>query len=397
MLTADMGGADDVPMVSPLVSGAIDEAQNQVQSFFFGIRKDVFKYDEVLDQQRQVVYGVRRKALLDSDEGVLDSLRSYCTESMTELVEQLISPSQPLDSWPLERMATKLSAWFTGTLSVTPEDLRAVAGAGGEEGCEALRCWVQRETLEAIDRKAARIDEDAPQLHRAVFRQVLLMQIDNYWRKHLKYMTFLRNYSKLRSYGQRDPLVEYKLDGYKAFQVMMGKIRRDTVYYLFTFQPRRSFCETSPMDKSTGTLKGTLERSLGRHAMLGALLLLGAVKGDSANRRCDLPRISAQDLTWDDFASKWRGKPVLVTHLNLEVDAPTEPAAFAKRFGAEVVQISDGRNEEGARRHRSMKLAKYLSRPAKYRFESRHSLPTIFLSDLCFQASRGCSTLFWLQ
>eukprot|EP00439_Symbiodinium_sp_Y106_P018601 s1387_g2.t1 len=116
--------------------------------------------------------------------------------------------------------------------------------------------------------------------------------------------------------------------------------------------------------------------------MLAALLLLGAVKVDSAKRRCDLPRISAQDLTWDDFASKWRGKPVLVTHLNLEVDAPTEPATFAKRFGAEVVQISDGRNEEGARRHRSMKLAKYLSRPTKYRFESHLSLPTIFLSDL---------------
>ena len=105
--------------------------RNQVQSFFFGIRKDVFKYDDVLDQQRQVVYGVRRKALLDSDEGVLDSLRSYCTESMEELVEQLISPSQPLDAWPLERMATKLSAWFTGTLTVAPGDLRAAAGAGG--------------------------------------------------------------------------------------------------------------------------------------------------------------------------------------------------------------------------------------------------------------------------
>ena len=107
-----------------------------------------------------------------------------------------------------------------------------------KEGCGALRHWIQQEGLKAIDRKAARIDEDAPRLSRAVFRQVLLMQIDSYWRKHLKYMTFLRNYSKLRSYGQRDPLVEYKLEGYKAFQVMMGKIRRDTVYYLFTFQPR---------------------------------------------------------------------------------------------------------------------------------------------------------------
>ncbi|CAJ1366087.1 unnamed protein product, partial [Effrenium voratum] len=91
-LTAEMGGADDVPIVSPLISGALDEAQNQVQSFFFGIRKDVFKYDEVLDQQRQVIYGIRRKALLDSDEGVLGSLQNFCEESMAELVEQLVRP-----------------------------------------------------------------------------------------------------------------------------------------------------------------------------------------------------------------------------------------------------------------------------------------------------------------
>lgn len=89
-----------------------------------------------------------------------------------------------------------------------------------------------------MKRKASRIDEDAPELSSAVYRQVLLMQIDNYWRRHLKFMTNLRNYSKLRSYGQRDPLVEYKLEAYKTFQVMIGKIRRDTIYYLFTFQPR---------------------------------------------------------------------------------------------------------------------------------------------------------------
>ncbi len=230
-LTADMGGADDVPIVSPLVSGALDEAQSQVQSFFFGIRKDVFKYDEVLDEQRKVIYQLRRKALLDSDPEVLNSLQNFCEESMAELVQQLIS-TKPKSDWPLERLAFKLSAWFTGTWQVTPEELKAAQDA------EELTEWIQGKALAAMQEKAMRIDEDAPDLSGSVYRQVFLMQIDNYWRRHLKYMNNLRNYSKLRSYGQNDPLVEYKLAAYKAFQVMMGKIRRDTVYYLFTFQPR---------------------------------------------------------------------------------------------------------------------------------------------------------------
>ncbi|CAK9029397.1 unnamed protein product [Durusdinium trenchii] len=241
LLTADMGGADDVPIVSPLVSGAVNEAQAQVQSFFFGIRKDVFKYDEVLDQQRRVIYSVRRKALLDSDEEVLGSLKSFCEETMVELVDQMVNVDEPLDAWPLERLAFKLSAVFVNSWATTAAELRAVAEGGGTTGAaraKQLGEWMQQKALEAMEQKAELIDEDAPELSKAVYRQVFLMQIDNYWRKHLKYMNFLRTYSKFRSYGQKDPLVEYKLEAYKAFQVMMGKIRRDTMYYLFTFMPR---------------------------------------------------------------------------------------------------------------------------------------------------------------
>ena len=233
-----MGGAEGVPIVSPLVSGALDEAQSQVQSFFFGIRKDVFNYDEVLDQQRQVIYELRRKALLDSDADVLRSLQNFCEQSMEELVEQLVAGKAVAD-WPLERLAMKLSAWFTGSWSVTVPELQQCGGEEpGDDSMRSMTRWIQQQGLAAMERKAERIDEDAPELSAAVYRQVLLMQIDNYWRRHLKFMTNLRNYSKLRSYGQRDPLVEYKLEAYKAFQVMMGKIRRDTIYYLFTFQPR---------------------------------------------------------------------------------------------------------------------------------------------------------------
>ncbi|CAE8653686.1 unnamed protein product [Polarella glacialis] len=233
-----MDGPADVPLASPLLSGALDEAQKQVESYFFGIRKEVYKFDLVLDQQRQVIYALRRRALLDDDEGVSASLRAWCEESMTELVQELVQPGQALDSWPWPRLAQKTSAWFTGTLAVTPEQLRQAASAGGQQGADDLAAWLRTEGLLALEIKEAAIDADAPGLRHAVRRQLLLMQVDKFWRRHLENMDFLKQSAKLRSYGQREPLVEYKLEGYKAFMGMMGRIRRNTVYSLFTFMPR---------------------------------------------------------------------------------------------------------------------------------------------------------------
>jgi len=239
---AGLGGPEDadVALGSPLLSGALDEAQKQVESFFYGIRKEVFKYDQVMDKQRRVLYSLRRRALLDSDEGLAASMRDFNDENMEELVQQQVDPEQPVEQWSLEEVARKMSSWFMGCLSVESEQLREVAAAagGGAAGKAALREWAKSEGREAIARKEALIREHGPGLEHAVRRQILLMQVDQFWQRHLQNMDFLRNSAKLRAYGQQDPLVEYKREGYEAFLGMMGRIRRNSVFYLFNFKPR---------------------------------------------------------------------------------------------------------------------------------------------------------------
>lgn len=237
------GSLGDVPLSSPLLSGALDEAQKQVEGFFYGIRKEVFEYDQVMDKQRRVLYGLRQRALLDLDEGLAATMRAFNDQNIEELVEQQLGKvdlGQPVEHWPLEKIAKNLSTMLMGSLAVAPEQLREVAGTagGGAAGAAALREWAKEESREAIESKERAIDLDGAGLQHAVRRQILLMQVDQFWRRHLQNMDYLRTSVKLRAYGQQNPLVEYKREAYQAFVGMMSRIRRNAVFYLFNFQPR---------------------------------------------------------------------------------------------------------------------------------------------------------------
>jgi len=234
-VVAEMGGPEDVPLGSPLLTSGLEEAQKQVETFFYGIRKDVFQYDEVMDKQRRVLYSLRRRALLDTDGSLAATMRKFNEENMQELVEQEVDTALPMDQWPFDKLARKMSTWFMGCLSVEPGQLKEVVESGG---APALVEWMQREGCKAIERKEALIDKHGPGLQHAVRRQILLMQVDLFWQRHLQNMGFLRNSAKLRAYGQQDPLVEFKREGYNAFLGMMRRVRRNSVFYLFNFEPR---------------------------------------------------------------------------------------------------------------------------------------------------------------
>ncbi|CAK0829813.1 unnamed protein product [Prorocentrum cordatum] len=234
---AGAGGPADVAISSPLLSGALDEAQQRVEGYYSGIRKEVFDYDCVMDQQRKVLYDLRRKALLGSDEELQGVLLRFNAENMEEL-SGLVDPAAPVAQWPFEQLSRKLSAWFTGCFAVAPEELAARASGGGEAAAVALREWMLAESRQAIQKKFALIDEHGPGLRHPVWRQILLMQIDKFWRRQLQNMEFLRDAAKLRAYGQQNPLTEFKMEGYKAFLGIMGRIRRNSVYSLFTFMPQ---------------------------------------------------------------------------------------------------------------------------------------------------------------
>eukprot|EP00913_Durusdinium_trenchii_P000319 g292.t1 len=120
-----------------------------------------------------------------------------------------------------------------------PEKLREVAGGGGPAGAAAVTAYLQEEAQKAFYRKLELIEGAGPGLTAMVTRQVLLMQLDTFWQQHLKNMDFMKSGMTLRAYGQKNPLTEYKLEGYQVFLKMMSKIRRNALYNVFLFQPRK--------------------------------------------------------------------------------------------------------------------------------------------------------------
>jgi len=184
------------------------------------------------------LYDLRRQALFGTDEELQKLVVEFNDQNMEELAD-LIDASQPQDLWPLPRIAQKMSAWFEGCTDVSVDVLKEViSSASGSKGIQSLRAWMKDEGRKAIEQKEALIDVHGKELHKFVRRQVLLMQIDKFWRRHLENMGFIRDSVKFRVFGQHDPVVEYKLEGYRAFQGMMGRIRRNTVFSLFLFMPQ---------------------------------------------------------------------------------------------------------------------------------------------------------------
>eukprot|EP00971_Amphidinium_carterae_P248835 4939188-Amphidinium_carterae.1 len=233
-----MSGPSDVPLESPLLSMALDQAQEQGESYFYGMRKEVFEYDQVLDSQRSVIYGKRQAALLGCGEEVEQTMLDFGQESMVELVDELTSATAPVSEWRFSRMAQKLAGWFSGMRTPSEETLRDVAGAGGRDGQKQLQDLLTQKASRWIQEKLKLIDRDGPMLGHAVFRQIWLQQIDKFWQRHLQNMDYLKTSVFLRAIGQQRPLVEYKREGFELFQDILGRIRRNAVYNIFLFMPQ---------------------------------------------------------------------------------------------------------------------------------------------------------------
>jgi len=232
--------SDDMPLESGLLSNSLEEAQKKVENYFYSVRKNVFEYDNVMDTQRKIVYGLRRRALLDDDEAILATMREFSDKNMEDFVKGHVDVSKPVDEWNLETLEENVGIYCELMKEkVTKEQLIEAAGSGGPQGEAAVGAVLQTAGREAFEQKVAQIEESGPGLAGMVQRQVLLMQLDNFWQQHLKNMDFMKTGVTLRAYGQKNPLTEYKLEGYQVFLKMMSRIRRNAVYNTFLFSPRK--------------------------------------------------------------------------------------------------------------------------------------------------------------
>ncbi|MFD9129261.1 preprotein translocase subunit SecA [Kitasatospora sp. NPDC059571] len=219
---------EDVPIESKMVTRAIASAQTQVEQQNFEIRKNVLKYDEVLNRQREVIYGERRRVLEGEDlqeqvgHFMDDTVEAYVTAATGEGFE---------DDWDLEKLWTALRQLYPVTLDL--EDLEEEAGGPAGLTPEFLTKVIQ-EDIQA--QYGAREDQLGEQIMRELERRVVLSVLDRRWREHLYEMDYLQEGIALRAYAQRDPLVEYQREGYDMFAAMMEGIKEESVGYLFNLE-----------------------------------------------------------------------------------------------------------------------------------------------------------------
>ncbi|WP_159618047.1 preprotein translocase subunit SecA [Arthrobacter zhaoguopingii] len=219
---------DDVALESRLVSKAIENAQGQVEGRNAEQRKNVLKYDDVLNRQREAIYGDRRRILEGGD--LKEKVGYFLEDVVTAMVDEATAQGHG-DDWDYELLWTNLKTLYPITLTID----EVIEEAGGKS--KITRDFLHSEILsDAKLAYQAREDALGEQTMRELERRVVLSVIGRKWQEHLYEMDYLKEGIGLRAMAQRDPLVEYQREGFILFQAMMEAIREETIGYLFNLE-----------------------------------------------------------------------------------------------------------------------------------------------------------------
>ena len=217
---------DDQPIEAKMVSNAIKNAQTQVEQQNFEIRKNVLKYDEVLNLQRQVVYAERNKILKGQD--LSEQVKQFIRETIADYVTASTSEGFE-EEWDLDSLWRAFKTLYP--ISISYEQIRKDLG-GTLDQASIIESVVE----DALNAYRNRENTLSPVVMRELERQVMLAVLDRKWREHLYEMDYLQEGIGLRAMGQRDPLVEYQREGYDLFVAMMDSIKEQVVGLIFNAQ-----------------------------------------------------------------------------------------------------------------------------------------------------------------
>ncbi|HRD21541.1 MAG TPA: preprotein translocase subunit SecA [Candidatus Nanopelagicus sp.] len=220
------GMPEDTPLESKIVSNAIKSAQTQVESLNFEMRKNVLKYDDVMNKQRSVVYSERREVLEGAD--IKDLTNNFLEETITAYVNSATSDGVA-ENWDLNTLWLALRALFP--ISFSAQDLINEVGEVGALDSEFVLDRVLADARRAYEKRESELS--AP-IMRELERKILLSVLDKKWREHLYEMDYLQEGIGLRAMAQRDPLVEYQREGYDLFSAMMDAVKEQLVSHLFS-------------------------------------------------------------------------------------------------------------------------------------------------------------------
>ncbi len=208
-----------------MVTNAIESAQRKVEGRDFGTRKSVLQYDDVMDRQRQIIYDQRNK-VLDGDD-IRTQIVKMIGQSIEKTVSRYLPTSKHDEAWNFVGLRDFYLGWLIneGELDYSDAELKQLKS-------EDIVKTLTEKALSIYEEREKAFGED---MAREIERVVLLKNVDNYWMNHIDAMEELKRGIRLRAYAQRDPVVEYRLEGFDMFDEMIDAIRDDTVKILLTF------------------------------------------------------------------------------------------------------------------------------------------------------------------
>lgn len=218
-----LGLQEDEAIIHPWINKALEKAQQRVEARNYDIRKHLLKFDDVMNDQRKVIY-MQRHELMDDKSDFSSDIKDMREEVIENIIRETIPEATPSEYWEYSVLNDKLAQYFGANVSVAQSDINSI---------EACIEDVQKQVDEIMLQKETRY---TPDMMRYMERTILLRFIDQYWKEHLLNLDRLRQGINLRAYGQRDPLNEYKQEAFNLFEMMSRTIREETVKVLALFE-----------------------------------------------------------------------------------------------------------------------------------------------------------------
>ena len=237
-----LGVQDGEQIEHKMLSNAIEKAQEKIEGNHFGTRKNLLEYDQVMNEQREIIYDERRRVL--DGESMRDVIYNMITEHVEKVVDKYISSELGQDTWDLESLNRDLY----NVMLLPPVTMDEIKGKSQKE----LKHILKERAVKGYEAKEAEFPE--PEQIREAERVVLLKAIDTRWMEHIDDMDQLRQGIGLQAYGQKNPLVEYKMIGYDLFDEMTENIATNTIRMLFHIRVEQKV-EREQVAKVTGTNK----------------------------------------------------------------------------------------------------------------------------------------------
>ena len=274
---------EDMPIQSRLLTGIIESSQKKLEGRNFNIRKSVLNYDDVMNTQREIIYGQRQQVLNGDDihENIINMINQFIEGS----VNQYLLDDEVHDDWNLAGLKDYLMGLITADsdFNYTPDELEEISKAD-----------IIKQLTERADKiYEKREQEIGKEQLREVERVVLLKVVDEKWMAHIDDMEQLKRGIGLRSYGQKNPVVEYRMEGFEMFDAMVDSIREDTVRMLFTIQVRQQVPKRQQVLKASTSNRGFTARTRGKK--IGPNDPCPCGSGKKYKKCCGAPNLGADD------------------------------------------------------------------------------------------------------